>query len=329
MPLRGGAMRVVDEEPQETIHLYVIPEDELPHKPDYRSILVATLAFVCILGIIWLSVFAPAPEAREVSFTIPIQGFHLAPVSKTAKTTVLATGKGHTPASSASGTITFYNGLPYLQIVPMATKLTGVDGVSILTDQQAIIPPAAQTTPPTYGHTSVSAHALVPGVQGNIPAGDINIPCCAASIIAQNPYHFSGGRNARDFTYLTRHDVTNATASLLPTLDASTLSLLPNPRLTHHCSTATTSSPSVGKETQSAVLTLIETCSADSYSVTAASQAITTFSRRFGKGTLTHVQFFVVGVSQSKEVSIRLYVVAQWHPFAMRHFPGTGKSAVA
>lgn len=317
-------MRVVDEEPQETIHLYVIPENQLPKKSAYSSIIVAIVAFLCILAIVGISVFSEAPH-QEVSFTLTIPGFHLAPVSKTVKITAIAAGKGYTPATYATGIITFYNGLSYTQIVPIGTRLTGADGISIVTDADAVIPPVAKTTPPTDGHTTVPAHALVPGVNGNIQAGDINIACCATSIIAQNPYHFSGGRNARDFTYLTSQDVTTTISPLLPTLHASTLSLLPNPRLNPSCSTTTKSSPSVGKETTRALLTIVETCKADSYSEKAVAHAITTYSNHFGKGMLTKVQFFVVSVTEKKGVIITLYVVGQWKPFVMRSFPNVGK----
>ncbi len=318
-------MRVVDEQPQETIHLYVVSEDEVPRKPDYPSILAAIFTVLCLFAIVGMSVFSAAPEDRKVSFTLTIPGFHLAPVSKTGKTTVIATGKGHTPATSATGIITFYNGAIYTQIIPVGTILKGSDGVSVITDQQAIIPPAAQTTPPTYGHTNVPAHSVLAGASGNIQAGDINEACCVTSVIAQNPYNFTGGRNARDFPYLTSQDVTKATASLLPTLQLQTLSLLPYPQLNSSCSTTTHTSPSVGKETPSAELTIVETCTADSYSEQALAHAITTYSKNFGKGTLTKVQFVVVSVTEKKGVSITLYVVGQWKPILMRSFPNTGK----
>jgi hypothetical protein len=149
--------------------------------------------------------------------------------------------------------------------------------------------------------------------------------CCVTSVIAQNPYNFIGGTNARDFTYLTAQDVKHTASSLLPTLQGQTLSFLPNPRLNPTCSTVTTSSPSVGKETTSALLTIIETCSAFSYNEKSVAQAITTYNTRFGKGTLTHMQLFVVGVSQRKGVLITLYVVGRWYPLLVRRFPSTGK----
>ena len=323
MPLVGGAMRVVDEEPNETIHLFVVHEDDLPRKPEYPSLISASVAFLCVLAIIVISIFSAAPD-HEVSFTLIVQGFQLAPVSKTLKTTVMATGKGHARATPATGMITFYNGAIYTQIISMGTKLTGADGVSVLTDEQAVIPPAAQTIPPAYGHTTVTAHSLIAGANGNIQAGDINMACCVTSVIAQNPSAFTGGANARDFTYLTRQDVTNTTASLLPMLQTQTLSLLPPPQVHSSCSTTTSSSPGVGKETQSAQLTVVETCTADSYSVASVAHALTTYSKHFGKGILTKAQFFVVGITEKKGVILTLYVVGRWTPFIIRQY-WTGK----
>jgi hypothetical protein len=317
-------MSVVYDQTTETLHVYVVPEDQLPKKPDYPSLFMVCLGLLCILALMGISAFSAAP-VHEVSFTVTLQGFPLAPARKTFKTNIIATGKGHTAATHATGIITFYNGLPYTQIIPGSTRLTGADGVSVLTDEQAIIPPAAQTTPPTYGHTNVLARSLLAGANGNIQAGDINIACCVTSVIVQNPYNFTGGRNARDFTFLTNQDVTNATSPLLPTLQAGALSLLPSPQLHPQCSTTTHPEPAVGKETQSAQLMIVETCTADSYRASSLAHAMTTYSKRLGIGTLTHVQVVVVGVSYRKGVILTLYVVGQWHPLLMRRFPGAGK----
>src|SRR5258708_29081237 len=116
---------------------------------------MASIAVLCLLAILGISVFSKVPTTQEVSFTITIPGFHLAPVSKTLKTTVMATGKGHSAATTATGMITFYNGLPYTQIVPIGTRLTGTNGISVLTHADAVIPPVAKTPPPTDRHTSV------------------------------------------------------------------------------------------------------------------------------------------------------------------------------
>ena len=308
-------MRVMDEQTTETLHLFVVPEDQLPRKPEYLAILLVTLACLCLSVLIGISVFSVAPN-HEVSFTISVPSFHLTPISKTVKTTVIATGKGHAPATYAHGMITFYNGLPSSLIIPIGTRLTGGDGISVITDQEAVIPPVVNTIPPTDGHTNVLAHSVLAGEQGNIQAGDINMPCCITSVIAQNPSTFTGGRNARDFTSLSQEDVTKTIAPLLPTLQRATLSFLPTPQLNPQCVTTTQSSPGVGKEATSAKLTIVETCKADSYSVPSVVHAITTYSKHFGKGTITHMQFFVVGV---KNEVILLYVVGRFVPFEARH----------
>jgi len=308
-------MRVVDEEPMETLHLYVVPEDELPPKRDYLAIFTVILCLLVLISILAISILAPSPD-HEVSFSLVIQGYTLAPVTRTIRVTAIATGKQYVPATTATGTITFYNGAIYSQIIPFGTVLKGADGIKVVTDEQAVIPPAAQTTPPTYGHVNVAAHALSSGKVGNIQVGDINEACCVTSVIAQNTL-FHGGRDAYTYTYLSDQDVKNKTASLLPALQAQTLLTLPNPQLNPTCTTVTTSTPGVGKKTVNAVLRITETCKALSYSVSSAKEAISLYSKHFGTGTLTHVQFSIVGV---KNVVITLFVTAQWNPVSVRHF---------
>src|SRR5260370_33142677 len=112
--------------------------------------------FVVVIGIPAISILAPAPD-HEVSFSLVIQGYSLAPVTKIIKVIAIATGKQYVPATTATGTITFYNGAIYSQIIPLGTVLKGADGIKVVTDEQAVIPPAVQTTPPTYGQVSVAA----------------------------------------------------------------------------------------------------------------------------------------------------------------------------
>lgn len=308
-------MRVVDEEPMETLHLYVVPEDQLPPKRDYLAMFTVIFCFIVLIGILALSILAPSPD-HEVSFSLVIQGYALAPVTRIINVAAIATGKQYVPATTATGTITFYNGALYAQMIPFGTVLKGADGIEVVTDEQAVIPPAAQTTPPTYGQVSVVAHALLSGEGGNIQAGDINEACCVTSVIAQNTL-FRGGRDAYTYTYLSGQDVKNATEELLPTLRSQTLSTLPTPHLNPTCTTVTTSTPSVGKETVNAVLRVTETCKAVSYTVSSVKDAISLYRKHFGTGTLTHVQFSIVGV---KEVVITLFVTAQWNPIIVRHF---------
>lgn len=312
-------MRVVEQEPMETLHLYVIPEDQLPHKRDYLALVMIVLSFIIIISMIAISIFIHSPT-QEVSFSVNIQGIILAPMEKTIYKTVSATGKQYVSATTVTGTITFYNGAIYSQIIPVNTIIKGADGVTVITDEQATIPSASQTIPPTYGQTTVLTHSVTPGAIGNIRSGDINEACCATSVIAQNT-SFHGGKDAYTYTYLSEKDVQNAVSPLLPTLQVQTLSLLSYPQLNPTCITVTISSPSVGRETTSAVLRITETCKAFSYRLKSVNDAISIYSRRFGKGKLTHVQFFIVGI---KSQLISLIVTAQWESAIVRRFY-TGK----
>lgn len=69
MPLFGGRMRVVDEEPMETIHLYVVLEDQLLPKRDTASVVKVVLCFVVLLVFISLSLTTHSPD-HEVSFEL-------------------------------------------------------------------------------------------------------------------------------------------------------------------------------------------------------------------------------------------------------------------
>ena len=155
-------MRVVDQEPMETLHLYVVPEDQLPPKRDYPAIVMIVFSVIIIIAIIAISIFTPRP-VQEVSFSVHIQGFVFAPMSKTIHTTVIATGKQYVPATTATGRITFYNGAIYSQIIPVNTILKGADGMPVITDAQATIPAAEQTIP---RHTDKQAFQRILWRQG-------------------------------------------------------------------------------------------------------------------------------------------------------------------
>jgi hypothetical protein len=147
-------------------------------------------------------VAAPGATTRN---RIPAR--QLTPLTLIQSTTAVATGKGHQNAEVAVGTITFFNGLFTSQTIAAGTTLTGSDGVEVVTDQLAVIPAASASTPPTYGQVTVSAHALYPGPQGNIPVHDINQTCCLPSVLAQNTNAFRGGQLERDYTVVTRKDI--------------------------------------------------------------------------------------------------------------------------
>jgi Baseplate J-like protein len=121
-----------------------------------------------------------------------IAGRTLSAVTMSQQQTVPTTGKAHQDARAAHGFITFYNAATYSQVIPAGTMVTGADGAQIITEQDALIAAASY---PTFGQSTVAAHALATGPAGNIAGGDIYGPCCRLNVSAVNG-PFSGG-NAR------------------------------------------------------------------------------------------------------------------------------------
>src|SRR6266705_672629 len=213
----------VEIEPQETT------EDHRPPKQKPYWLLIPFTILFCLVFVAASFLFpllTPSatvtiiPVERNITLTTAIQvhGRELPALTLIQSTTAPATGKQHQDPTRAAGTITFYNGLLSSQTVAGGTVLTGSDGVQVITDQPAIIPAA---NPPCEGKVTVTAHAVVPGQQGNIPAYDINQACCASSVLAKNTSAFTGGAAARDFLAVRRTDINTTVTSLLLTLSQS------------------------------------------------------------------------------------------------------------
>ena len=228
------------------------------------------------------------------------------------------TGKGYIAPTTAAGIITFYNGQPYTQIIPTGTMLKGQDERVVITDEQATVPPAAQTIPPTYGQVSVPAHALVPGTSGNIAAGDINEPCCVTSVIAQNPSAFSGGRDGQHFSYVTKQDVYHAITPLLSTLEAQTPQLFSSSvALSPTCTPIISATPTIGQRATTVSVTATVSCTATSYHPQSVLNAIDAYRSQFGPGTWSNIAYQVITVGKNKRIT--LFVTATWHPIIARH----------
>jgi hypothetical protein len=142
--------------------------------------------------------------ARLLSVTTPV-------VAQTVPTT----GKGHTAAMHATGSVTFYNEATYPQTIVAGTVLTGADGIHIMTDAAALIPAG---NPPSFDVVTVPAHTVLPGPGGNIAAFDLSGLCCAAGVAVKNTVAFTGGQRARDFAAVAQQDVGQVAGSLATTL---------------------------------------------------------------------------------------------------------------
>ncbi len=235
---------------------------------------LACLVFVAVSSLVPLltpsATVTIIPIERSITTTaaIKVQARAIAPLTLSQSITVPATGKRQQAATRAAGTITFYNGLLTFQTIAKGTILTGSDGVQIVTDQAATIPAA---NPPLEGHITVSAHALSIGASGNIPVLDINQACCATSVLAKNTTVFTGGRNARAYSVVTKSDLASAEAAIQATLTKSaqaalTTQLYPGEALiTPPCKLTVSSDHKPGTEASQVTVTVSETCRGIAY----------------------------------------------------------------
>ncbi len=216
-----GEVMVIDQPEQTTDHL------PLKQRP-YWLLIPLTIVLCLVVGAasFLLPLLTPTatitmlPVARTITLTAAIQvhARQISPLTLMQSTDVPATGIQHQAARRARGSITWYNGQFHSLTIPAGTIVPGTNGVRVITDQAATIPPG---NPPIYGHVTVPAYAIVPGTQGNIPAFAINLACCAPSVFAKNTQAFTGGRDARDIVVVTRTDIANAVSIVQTTLNRS------------------------------------------------------------------------------------------------------------
>jgi len=291
-----------DGEEREIIHVYPVagggvlftrtPIEDEDTEPIYTQPPKNVLDPV-VIGVLFLSVLIPLsciifqlyiffnppiatiiiiPKSQQVTVTGTLQlGRILSPITISQEAETQATGKGHQDARQAQGYITFYNGLFSQQTVAAGTILTGNSGEQIATEQDANIPPESQSIPPMLGQATVSAHAVTPGSNGNIPAGDINQPCCETAIKAVNTTSFSGGQDERDFRTVTKIDIATIAATLKTSLVQSMQGALTGQLKSNEsfvalpCTPTTTADHQTGQEATQVKVTVSETCSAVAY----------------------------------------------------------------
>ncbi len=203
-------------------------------------------------------------QARLLSFTTPAQ-------SKTAN----ATGVRQTPGVQAAGIITFYNGVALDQQVNAGTTFLVAGGVRVVTDSPVDIPPASA---PNFGVATVSAHAVTPGVSGNIVPLAINHTCCSniGSITAKNLTPFTGGQDPQNYTFVQQSDIDGVAkpleASLVPAArQALQAQVHGNERLISppQCGPNLSSDHAAGDRASSMTVTVSATCTGEVYDLQA------------------------------------------------------------
>jgi len=189
--------------------------------------------------------------------------------------TVNASGAGHTPATIATGTLTFYNSSTSPLTIPAGTVFTDASGVEIVNARDASIPAG---NPPTVAQITVPAHAVHAGASGNIPAFDFNnMPCCANGVFVQNGGAFSGGQDQQIYTYVEQIDIDKAASalesSLMPGVQAALQQQIrANEQLVSstHCIPDSSSDHAAGKQASNVTVTVMVLCTGEVYDQRAA-----------------------------------------------------------
>ena len=259
------------------------------------------------------------PAGHTDPMTNQLAGRLLPSLTMSQQQTVPTSGVVHQAAQVAHGIVTFYNAASSAQTIPAGTLLTGTDGVSVVTEQDALVPAAVM---PTEGQVTVVAHATLAGPQGNIGAGAIYGACCRLDVFVANGA-FTGGQNAQTYQTVTHQDVQGVVTRLVPSLMQSVQAALqtqvhPNETLLTPlaCMQQVTPAPQVGMQAATVSVTVHETCTGMTYltqdvTTLATQDATHKASTQFGTGyTTTGVQTIITQVIPDAHGTLDLHVTS-------------------
>ena len=181
-------------EPMETIHLYVVREEEKrPH-----TALPLLCAFLCLACIVAITLYSEQhPYYEHARLTIPAQFLPLKMFK--VEIPIIPTGVKTYPATYAHGFLTFSNGSVIGQSVPAGFTVDGA-----MTDRATYVPPA---TANGFGVSTVSAHLLTSGI--NMSTLSIN-EVIGSSLFIRNLSPFTGGYPAYSVTIQLPKDLETA-----------------------------------------------------------------------------------------------------------------------
>ena len=202
-----------NDQPIETIHLYVVREGQ--NRPSLAPVLVSLLTLFILIAI-GIGTPYQQPEQRAL-IRVPAVLLPLKTFSTSIK--VIPTGVKTYPAATAHGLLTITNGSILTEELPKGMILTGKDGVEVITDQAVFVPAGSATG---YGYATVAAHAVIPGAAGNISSLDIN-SVEGTALFIRNLLAFTGGADSYSVKFITQQDRANALEKARSTLLPQTL----------------------------------------------------------------------------------------------------------
>jgi hypothetical protein len=186
-------MQTLDEKP-ETIHLYVVREEE--PKPSIYPIVLSALSLIALFAFCVLTPYRQ-PEVRAVirvpAVLLPIRTFNMS-------LTIIPTGVKVYPATTAHGMLTVTNGSVISQELPLSVVFISNSGIGVKTDQKVYIPAGSAEG---FGMSTVPAHLLTSGI--NLSTLSIN-QVIGTSLYIRNLAPFTGGKPAYKVKIVTEQD---------------------------------------------------------------------------------------------------------------------------
>ncbi len=187
----------------ETIHLYLVPEEEerSVNWPKLIAILTRGLTMLFAVGLLsWGLLLPENPVYDTHTITVPL--LPLPVQTLYASAVLIPTGSITDPAIQSTGTLTLYNGSVLVQSLPANFLVTSAQGREIETDEAVVIPAAHL---PQIGLVSVPAHAVQAGIQGNIAPLAID-QTYGSALVIKNLGAFAGGKESQTLRIVTAHD---------------------------------------------------------------------------------------------------------------------------
>jgi len=186
--------------------------------------------------------------------------------AKTQSITVPATNLVLIPGRSSTGALTFHNTqnpCTVAHVIPAGTVFIDSHGISVATDQVAILGASCIATAP--------AHAVKTGLTGNIGAHTIK-QTYLTNIVVDNPAAFAGGQFDQSYTTVQQSDINHAASSLQVQLKQATLNVLHKQLQTNEqfvsppiCKSKVTSDHQVNDIATEVAVTATITCRAEVY----------------------------------------------------------------
>jgi serine/threonine protein kinase len=189
---------------------------------------------------------------------------------------VNATGEGTTPATRATGTMTFSDATENIKI-PAGEYLVDANGISLVIKSSVKL----QANGPAV---TVAAYTRPAGAKGNVPANDINgnfcYPDCtdgSAVFHVQNTVAFTGGRDLQNYAFVEQSDINNAAGQLEGALARTARAAIkskikPSEQMTGSisCRSSVSSNHEAGARVPDVTVSVTETCSVEVYDSQAA-----------------------------------------------------------